>query len=169
MALANATAGGSSRPLTGGKVFMLLSLFFGVVAAADATMIFVAMKTFRGEETSRAYEKGLAYNLDIAVAREQAARDWKVEASILRRSRNESIVSVALRDAAGVPITGLDVSASIRSPVDATKDQSLTLAEIEPGLYEAPAIIEAGWRDLLVIAERDRKPAFRSKSRIRIE
>lgn len=159
----------SGRRLTGGKVLALMLAFFGVVAGVNAVMIYVAVTTFRGEETSHAYERGLAYNLDIAVAREQSARDWKVEASILRRSRTESLVSVVLRDASGGSISGMRVSAAIRAPVDRTKDVSVELAETEPGRYEAPAVIEAGWRDLLLSAERDGREAFRSKSRIRIE
>ncbi len=160
---------GAGRRLTGGKVLVLLLAFFGVIFGVNAVMIYAALTTFRGEDTSRAYERGLAYNLDIALAREQGALDWKVEASILRRSRSESLFSVVLHDASGAPLSGLKVSATIRAPVDGKKDVSIQLAETEPGRYEAPAVVEAGWRDLLLSAERDGREAFRSKSRVHLE
>lgn len=157
------------RPLTGGRVLLLLVSFFGTVAAVDAGMIYAALTTFRGEDTSHAYEKGLAYNRNIAVAREQSAREWKVEASIRRGQSMERIVSVALRDAAGADLSGLKVTATIRAPVDGKKDLALQLKETSPGRYEASGAIDGGWRDLVLSAERDSREVFRSKSRIHIE
>lgn len=160
---------GSGRPLTGRKALALLAAFFGVAAAVNGAMIYLALATFRGEDTSHAYEKGLAYNRDIAVAREQNARDWKVEASIVRRSATESLVGVSLRDAAGADMSGSKVSVAIRAPVDVKNDLALELKEVSPGRYEALAAMAPGWRDLLITVERDGREAFRSKSRIRIE
>jgi len=156
------------RRLGGAEVLALLVFFFGVVAAVNAVMVYAAVSTFRGEDTSRAYEKGLAYNLDIAGAREQSARDWKVEATILRRGGWENLVSVTLRDRNGA-LTGLKLAAEIRAPVDGRKDVAVDLAETAPGRYEAPITIESGWRDLVLIASRDSREMFRSKSRIRID
>ncbi|PWB83366.1 MAG: nitrogen fixation protein FixH [Methylocystaceae bacterium] len=160
---------GSRRRLTGGKVLALLVAFFGLVGGVNAAMIYFAVTTFRGEDASHAYERGLAYNRDIAVAREQGAREWKVEASLTRRSAAESLVGVSLRDASDGAISGLRVSAAIRAPVDGKKDIVVELVETAPGRYEAPAAVQAGWRDLVVSAERDGREVFRSKSRIRIE
>ncbi|WP_400769864.1 FixH family protein [Methylosinus sporium] len=156
------------RRLGGWQVLLLLVFFFGVVASVNAVMIYAALSTFRGEEVSRAYERGLAYNLDIAGARAQSARDWKVEATILRRGAWENLVSVTLRDQNG-GLSGLKLTAEIRAPVDGRKDVAVDLAEIAPGRYEAPIVIESGFRDLVLVATRDGREMFRSKSRIRID
>ncbi|MBG0809071.1 FixH family protein [Methylosinus sp. H3A] len=156
------------RRLGGAEVLALLIFFFGAVAAVNGVMIYAAVTTFRGEEIGRAYEKGLAYNLDIAGAREQSARDWKVEATILGRGAWESLVSVTLRDRSGA-LTGLKLTAEVRAPVDGRKDVAVVLVEAAPGRYEAPLAIESGWRDLVLIASRDGREMFRSKSRIRID
>lgn len=160
---------GSGRRLTGGMVLAALLVCFGLVAGVNAAMIYLAVTSFRGEETNHAYERGLAYNREIAVAREQNARDWKVEASLTRRSATETLVAIVLRDASGGALSGLKVSAAIRAPVDGKKDVVVELAETAPGRYEAPAAVEAGWRDVAVAAQRDGREIFRSKSRIRIE
>ncbi|MBY6242503.1 FixH family protein [Methylosinus sp. Sm6] len=156
------------RRLTGAAVLMTLVAFFGVIAAVDVTMMFLAVSTFRGEDTAHAYEKGLAYNLDIAGARAQEARGWKVEASLMRLSETQNRIEVALRDAQG-PIRGLKLAASIRSPVDAKQDIGVALVETAPGRYAAPLAIEPGWRDLVLTAARDGREAFRSKNRIRLD
>lgn len=168
MSQTNLMRAAPQRRLGGRQVLLLLISFFGVVVAVDAAMIYFAVSTFRGEETSRAYEKGLAYNLDIAGAHAQSARGWKVEATILRRGAWENLVSVTLRDDDGA-LTGLKLAAEIRAPVDGRKDVAVDLAEAAPGRYEAPIVIESGWRDLVLIATREGREMFRSKSRIRID
>jgi nitrogen fixation protein FixH len=168
MSYTNMVSLASPRRLTGFGVLAALVAFFGVVAAVDGAMMFLAVSTFRGEDTSRAYEKGLAYNLDIAGARAQDARGWKVEAAILRVTETQSRIAVDLRDAQG-PLVGAKVAAAVRSPIDAKQDVIVTLAETAPGRYEAPFVIEPGWRDLVLTAERDGREAFRSKNRIRID
>jgi nitrogen fixation protein FixH len=159
----------SARRVTGGFVLKLLLAFFGVIASVDAVMIYAAVSTFRGEETSQAYEKGLAYNLDIAGARAQSARDWRVEATILRRSGTASGLTVLFRDAEGAPLEGLSVAAAFRTPVDGKKDARVTLVETAPGRYEAPLVMAPGWRELALTAERDARELFRSKNRLPIE
>jgi nitrogen fixation protein FixH len=168
MSQTNSLHAAPHRRLGGAEVLTLLILFFGAVAAANAVMIYAAVSTFRGEVTSRPYEKGLAYNLDIAGARAQSARDWKVEATIFGRGAWENLVSVALRDENGA-LTGLTLAAEVRAPVDGRKDVAVALAEVAPGRYEAPIVIESGWRDLVLVATRDGREMFRSKSRIRID
>ncbi|WP_159729112.1 FixH family protein [Methylosinus sp. Ce-a6] len=165
MSQTNLMRAAPQRRLGGTEALALLVLFFGLV---DGVMIYAAVSTLRGEDTRRAYEKGLAYNLDIAGAREQSARDWKVEATILRRGAWESLVSITLRDKSGA-LAGLKLAAEVRAPVDGRKDVAVDLVETAPGRYEAPIVIESGWRDLVLIAARDGREMFRSKSRIRID
>jgi len=66
-------AGG--RPLNGWKVLAMFVGFFLVVGAVDGLMIYKALGTFSGEVTPHPYERGLAYNKEIAAgARAGGAR-----------------------------------------------------------------------------------------------
>jgi nitrogen fixation protein FixH len=159
----------SLRPLTGRKVFALLVAFFGVIASVDGVMIYLAVTTFRGEEVAHAYDRGLAYNREIAKARDFAARGWKVGVSIERLTSGEAHVSIHARDRSGADISGAAFSATLASPADKNKDVFLHLNETAPGHYEGSAQVEAGGRDLVLVAEQGGREMFRSKNRIRID
>ena len=49
----------------------LFFAFLGVVFAANAVMIWYAVMTFTGLETTSAYEKGLACNETLSIVRRQ--------------------------------------------------------------------------------------------------
>ena len=59
----------SAKPvLTGRKVLLLLVGFFSIVFLVNGVMIHLALKTFPGVEDARPYERGLAYDREIAQA-----------------------------------------------------------------------------------------------------
>lgn len=159
----------SGKPLTGLKALAILLAFFGVVSAVDGAMIYSAVSTFRGEVEARPYERGLAYNRDIARARQQAARQWKVEASIARGASGETRLVVAARDAAGAQVTGAVVTATLAAPADMKRDARVALRETAPGRYEGAAAVPPGWRNLTLTVERDGSEMFRSKNRVLVE
>ena len=156
------------RALTGRKVLLILVAFFGVIASINGVMIYAALSTFRGEETAHAYDRGLAYNNEIAKARDQAARGWNVEASLSRSPRGVH-VSIRAKDASGADISGAAFTATLAAPADKKMDVSVDLAETAPGHYEGVAQVEAGARDLVLFAQRDGREMFRSKNRVHVE
>lgn len=160
-------AGG--RPLTGWKVLAMIVGFFVAVGAVNGVMIFKAIGTFSGEVTPHPYERGLAYNKEIAQAREQAARDWKVDVTLSRTSPDASEIRVIARDANGAEVSGVEMSALFAAPADLAKDLRLKLAETAPGRYAAVVKLPKGQRDLVLTATRDGREVFRSKSRITME
>lgn len=157
------------KPLTGTKVLAVLLGFFAVVMAVDGVMMYFAVSTFSGEVEAHPYERGLAYNRDIAQSREQAARDWKVDVSVARGAAGAARVTAKARDAAGAQASGLAMTATLAAPADKKKDAQVALHEVAPGLYEGETALAPGWRDLLLVAAKDGKELFRSKNRVHVE
>lgn len=157
------------KPLTGLKVLAIIVGFFLFVGAVDGLMIYKALKTFSGEVVAHPYERGLAYNQDIAQSRQQAARDWKVDVRLVRAASGESEILIAAYDAQGAEITGVEMSALFAAPADLSKDVRLKLEERAPGRYAGRAALPVGLRDLVLTAERGGRELFRSKSRIDVE
>lgn len=159
----------SFQRLTGRKVLAILVAFFGAIVSVNGVMIYVAFATFRGEETAYAYDRGLAYNREIAKARDQAARGWRVEASATRLPSGEAHLSIFVKDASGEDVSGAAFAATLAAPADKRKDVSLDLTETAPGHYDGATQVGVGGRDLILIAKRDGREIFRSKNRIRFE
>ncbi len=63
--------------MTGKRVGWYFVAFFGFVAAVNALMVTLAIRTHSGTVTDHPYEKGLAYNAVIAAKEKQEALGWK--------------------------------------------------------------------------------------------
>ena len=163
------TVADKGRPLTGWMVLAMLLAFFGVIGSVNAFMVYSALSTFSGEVEPHPYEHGIAYNREIASAREQAARGWKVDASLERLSSGETLISVLARDASGADISGVEVAANLASPADKRQDAPAKLLEIAPGRFESRVVVAPGARDLVLTASRGGREVFRSRSRLQIE
>lgn len=160
-------AGG--KPLNGWKVLAIFVGFFLTVVLVNGVMIYKAVKTFSGEVVAHPYERGLAYNRDIARAREQAMRDWKVDARLTRLATGETEISVTARDADGLGVTGVQMSALLVAPADLSKDMQAALTETAPGRFVGKTRVPAGRRDLVLTALRGGEEVFRSRNRIDLE
>lgn len=110
-------------------------LFFGIVAALDATFVTIALKTNTGTITDNAYEKGVAYNKTLEAAAKQNALGWQADIG-LDADRD---VTVTLRDSGGLPLEGASVLAKLVRPVQDGYDFELPLTDRGGGLYAAPA------------------------------
>lgn len=157
------------RPLTGWKVLAIFVGLFAIVVGANSVMIYQAVRTFRGEVVAHPYERGLAYNRDIAQARAQDARDWRVEVSVKRASADVVAVTVVAKETAGAAMSGAEMAATFVAPVDARKDAAVRLVETAAGRYEGLVALPPGLRELVVNATRDGKEVFRSTSRVAID
>jgi nitrogen fixation protein FixH len=113
---------------------------FAVVLAVNLAMMFSAVHTFSGLETDHAYEKGLAYNDVLAMARTQQAMGWTVNSEIRpvpAGSGHAADLLITFLDRQGMPLTGLTVKAEFIRPTSAGHDSSLQLLEQGEGRYEA--------------------------------
>lgn len=125
------------RRLTGRTVLLLLLGFFGVVAAANAVFITLAVRTFTGLAVESPYQRGLAYNEELAAAAAQRARGWRTTLQFEPRQDGEAALAVAIRDAAGAPVVDLDVQAELRRPASQGHDVAAQLAPRADGSYGA--------------------------------
>ena len=157
---------GAERKLTGPHVLMILIGFFALVASVNAVMIYDALSTFRGEVTKHPYEEGLAYDSQIKEARDQAARNWKVEGSVKRGADGMAQIEVGAHDAAGAIIPGLQVEALLAAPADMKRDRLVRLEDAGGGVYRGAIDAASGIWDFELSASRDGKKLFQSRNRI---
>ena len=156
------------KPLTGGMVLLILVLFFGVVAAVNGLMIHYAISTFPGVDDDQAYEHGLRYNDQIAAAEHQNALGWKADGRVVHELDGKSTVLLTFRDAAGAPVTGLQLTGRLDFMPDGHRDMSLELAEASPGEYRTEIKAEPGAWLLDVTAKRQGETLYRSRNRLSI-
>ncbi|KAA5805363.1 FixH family protein [Alkalicaulis satelles] len=118
--------------LRGWHVLAVLVSFFGVVFTVNGIFITSALSTFPGEEATRAYVRGLAYNEVIEARRAQAGLGWSAAVNLTGES-----VLVRVADEAGAPVSGLDLEGELRRPGEPERDQALAFIEVRDGVYEA--------------------------------
>ena len=155
----------ASGELTGRRVVAILGLFFLVMFVANIALIYFALHTLHGSELENPYDASQAYNSQIAEARAQAERGWKVNVMTRAEGEGERIM-VEFRNRDGGPISGLAVTARFQHPFDAALDRVASLAS--DGLdYEGVATPVRSGRWLLVIeAKRGSERLFRSENKI---
>ena len=157
-------AGG--RPLNGWMVLTIFVGLFLIVLGANAAMTYFAVETFSGEVIAHPYEHGLAYNREIAAARAQEARDWKVDVRLSPDNSGKTQIIVTFRDAAGDALNGLDLEAVFVAPANLKRDTRVRLEEKGDGRYAGDAAFVAGRRDLVLLAKRAGQEVFRSQNRL---
>src|SRR5213596_357104 len=96
-----------TRPLSGRKVLAMLLAFFGVVIGVNIIMMRLAIQTLPGTDVDSAYSASLAYENEIAAARDQNTRNWKVDAHIQRSADGSTTLQVEARDNSGEPMSGV--------------------------------------------------------------
>lgn len=132
----------TSAPFTGRKMLFSILTFFGVIIAANMTMMGFALTTHTGMVVPNSYVASQDFNKHIAADAAQRALGWQAQLSA-----NETGIEVKFVDKAGTALHGLKVEGMIGRPVTAAEDQRLILAEKVPGAYTAPASLAPGdWR-----------------------
>ena len=127
-----------AKPLTGRKVLLITLVFFGVIIAANVTMMVSAISTFPGLEVKNSYVASQEFD---ARARAQRALGWQAQA----RSETGG-VRLVMRDAAGAFVNPDDLSVRIGHPTNAAHDQMLDFRADADGLF-APVELPSGpWR-----------------------
>ena len=157
----------SPKPLTGGKVLLMLVAFFSVVIAVNMIMAKLAIQTLPGTEVDSAYSASLAYENEIAAAQDQNARNWKVDAHIQRGPDGGATLEVEARDNSGLPMSGLNFQGRFERPADRRADQAVALAEVASGIYRGRALlIGPGQWDLVLEGDAAGRRLFLSKNRV---
>lgn len=157
----------SGKPLTGRTVLACLLAFFGVVIGANLVMMKFAMDTLPGTEVDSAYRASLAFNSDLAAARAQEQRGWRVNAHVVRKADGAALVDVEARDKHGAPLSGIGFTARLARPTDKRADRVVVLDARGSGTFRGVAAgIHPGQWDLVIEAEGAAGRLFLSTSRI---
>lgn len=157
----------TARPLTGRFVFIAVVSFFAVVIGVNVVMMRLAITTLPGTDIDSAYSAGLAYQREILAARQQNARDWKVDAHIERKPEGLAALSIHAQDRSGAPLAGLAIFARLQRPTDRRADQVFEIAESGGGNYRGTAqSVAPGQWDLVIEADTDGKRMFLSRNRM---
>ncbi len=157
----------SPKPLTGRMVLLMLLVFFGIVIGVNVLLTSLAIRTLPGTEVDSAYSASLAYGKEIAAARDQDARAWKVDAHVQRAADGGATVQVEARDNKGVPMAGLAFQGRFERPTDRRADQPIGLTEIGGGVYRGSAApIAPGQWDLVLEADAAGQRMFLSRNRV---
>jgi nitrogen fixation protein FixH len=163
----NAMPQGAPREITGRMVLFCLLGFFAVVFAVNGVMIHEALSTFGGVETESAYQAGRKYEEDVAMARAQDARQWRVDAKVEPMPDGTARLDIVARDNAGHPLAGLDATAEFARPTDSRLDRRISVSESSAGRFRGGTeALPAGQWDLVIELSRHGDRLFRSVSRI---
>ncbi len=152
--------------ITGRMVLFSLIGFFGLIFAANAVLIWLAVSTNTGVVVSSSYKAGGGYQAELDAGKAQAERNWSVVADIVRSGEGAAI-DITVRDANGAPVSGLDVSARLASVASEADDRLATLSEGEVGRYRGAVDTLAAGKWLLIIdAMRGEDRVYRSENRV---
>ena len=154
------------RTLAGRHVLLLLIAFFLLIFAANGALVYAAVKSWTGLESNSAYRDGQLYNGEIARAKAQAALGWRVSVHVERAADGAARLHVEARDAGGAPLRLPAAEARLERPTARQADRSMTLAEREPGVYEAvlDEVAKGQWDLMLALA--DGRNSYRSRNRV---
>lgn len=132
----------AATPFTGRKMLFSVLAFFGVIIAANMTMMTFALTTHTGTVVPNSYVASQDFNKHIAADAAQKRTGWQSTFS-----RDGKSIQITFQDAAGKPVRDLQVGAVLGRPVTARSDMTLRLKETTPGLYKASAELAPGeWR-----------------------
>ncbi|HLO75511.1 MAG TPA: FixH family protein [Magnetospirillum sp.] len=120
---------------------------FVVVVGVNGALAYFATSTFTGLETDAAYQKGLAYNQNLALAKAQEALGWQVDTKVTPGPTDSTgakvDVAVTYRDRDGKPVDGLTVEVDFIRPTAKGLDRRDTLKPLGNGVYGGPYTLPA--------------------------
>jgi nitrogen fixation protein FixH len=156
---------GTVRPWTGRTVLLMLLGFFGLVFTANGILVHEALSTLTGVDTDSAYQAGRRYEREVALAKAQDARQWRVDAKVTPTTAGARL-DITARDAAGQPLSGLEASALFERPTDRRLDRNVPLVADGAGRFHGSAPLATGQWDLVIEFSRQGEQLFRSRNRV---
>ena len=108
--------------MTGRRVGWYFLAFFGFVAAVNAVMVTLAIRTHSGIVTEHPYEQGLAYNEVVKAADDQESWGWKVKVVLI----NDEL-QVQMMDKNNVPLKAESVNVYFYRPSQTGMDFNMTM------------------------------------------
>lgn len=156
----------SSFRLKGWHVLAIFITFFVIIFSVDIGMAVLAVKTFSGVQTEKPYENGLAYNKEMANAVAQNARHWTVTENLTRDADGLVTLKSTFKDDKSLAIGGLNVTTTLKAPMDAKRDHVIVLNDRGGGHYDGTVEAPAGQWDVETIARQNNEIIYRSVNRV---
>lgn len=142
---------------------------FAIVIAVNGTMAFLAVDTWTGLETEQPFQRGQAYNQELAQKAAQDKLGWTVTLDAGSLSRGEGgELRLSFQDAQNQGVGNLTIEAQAFRPTQDGFDQPLTFIEQGGGVYAAPARLPLpGQWELRITASRADE-VFKMRQRIQV-
>jgi len=129
--------------LTGYHVLAMLVVFFGIIFAVNALLVYQAETSWTGRLPGNGYEASIKYNAEAKKARAMLAKGWKAALAVTPDKR----MAITLVTKKGEPVTGLDTKVKLGRPVGYKQDREISLQERKVGVYQTKEPLKAGaWR-----------------------
>ncbi len=110
---------------------------FLIVFAVNGLMIYFATSTFNGLETEDYFLKGIHYDQDIAGAKAQKDRAWKVDLAFVSEAPGKGRVTLNLRDKDGALLKDAKVRIKFIRPTMQGYDRTIQPESAGDGRYVA--------------------------------
>lgn len=140
--------------LTGRHVLAITVGAFGIIFAVNMLMAFKAVSTFPGLEVKNSYVASQSFDRDRAA---QQALNWTVTPEY-----DGQVLSLAFRDAAGLPARVKSLTATIGRPTHVRDDQALEFT-YHGGLFQTPLSLAPGAWIIHIDAAAPDGTAFRQR------
>ena len=139
--------------------------FFGVVLAANAAMIVIALATWPGLETQQAYRRGLAHDEALAAAAAQAALGWEVEFAFEQTGQRGGALRLDLADRFGSRLQNAEVQVAFVRPTHHGYDLIVDLPHHYGGRYlgDVALPLAGQWEARVHIVEREGEYRLRER------
>ncbi len=129
--------------LTGGHVLAMLVVFFGIIFAVNALLVYQAETSWTGLLPGNGYEASIKYNAEAKKARAMLAKGWKTTLEVTPEKR----LAITLNTRDGKPVTGLETKVKLGRPVGYRQDREISLRERKMGVYSTREPLKPGaWR-----------------------
>lgn len=159
-------AGG--KPLTARGVALIFAAFVATFIGVNMVMLYFASSTFSGLVTTASFREGVKYDREIAAARAQDERGWKVDAQLSPVAGGRTRVEIHAVDREGRPLAGLVATATLSHPADARRDIAVPMRETATGIHVGESDPAMGAWTLVIELRRGGERLFLSRNRTKI-
>ncbi len=128
---------GSRHAGSGSWIPWLFVAFFGVVLAANLTMVWIGYASWTGLVTDRAYDEGLQYDRVLDALERQRRLGWQVEIEAALEHGLDGRLTMRAREADGRPLEGARARVRFVRPTLEGHDFTIELKPRGEGRYAA--------------------------------
>ena len=156
----------ATMKITGRTVLFGMIAFFGVIFAVNGVFLYVALDSFPGLTSDKAYVEGLEYNRTLADGERQDALGWTPSITISGANGVGQQLIVRITDRDGNDVPRLTVDARIERPATASGARDVELIPSATG-HVAPldGLAEGRW-NVSITAKRDGETIYRIRDEV---